>query len=131
MAMLATGGEGLTPNQQLALETILAGGSLVEAGVAGGVSRETVRQWLKQEDFRRELRAAKNEALEIVSVGLLVAGEIAVSTLADIAQNSQSDHARAKAADSILTNLMKNWEMMSVEDRLKALEDRLAADLYR
>jgi len=115
----------LEPKQVKALECLMAGGTQIEAGEAAGVSREMIRRWLKLPAFREALREAKADSLEAVRMALVAAGSTAVDTLIDIATNSGSDSARGRAANDILSNMLRIYEVLTVEERLLVLESRM------
>jgi hypothetical protein len=69
--------------QRLAMEWLMGGGSITEAGQYAGVSRQTVSQWLNHdEDFRALFEQWQQQVREINHARLMALSEAALETVA-------------------------------------------------
>jgi hypothetical protein len=72
----------LKPAQLRVIERLAAGASISDAAEAGGVRRETVHRWLRQDiEFRAKCNALRAEMLEATELNLLAVAESATATL--------------------------------------------------
>ena len=118
--------ENLTPKQRKAGETLLTSGDVSKAAAAAGVSRETLYKWLKQSAFSNAIREAESEALESLSRALVSLGEKAAAALGGILEDSGAlDSSKLRAAEIVLSNLMRLRELVEIEKRIDILEKRL------
>jgi len=114
-----------TPKQRRALAELLTTGDKVQAAKAAGVSRRTLYRWLHQDAFRQALQAAETEALGELSRNLVRLAGKAARTLEDAMDNAEKDGQRIRAADIVLARLLQLRELVDIEQRLQALEERL------
>jgi hypothetical protein len=120
--------DNLRPNQIKALTALVEGHTIVEAAALADVSRSTLQKWMTEDAaFRAAFRAVKADALDTVGRKLLRLGIKAVSVLESILDTSQSDAVKARTAIDSLNALYKSHEVELIEDRLKAIEAKLAA----
>ncbi len=118
--------EKLSPKQRRAVESLLAMGNISAAAEAAGVSRETLYRWLARPDFSAALKDAEAAAVESLSRALVGLGDKATRVLGDVMDNtSGSDGAKLRAADIVLSNLLKLRELVELEKRIEELEKRL------
>lgn len=115
----------IRPNQMKAIEIMLSAGNIDEAAAAAGVARQTVYRWLKEPDFIEAMGMAESEALRLAATRFAGAVEVALDTILDILNNSQSDKNRLAAARAILSSLQAIRDMAVLEARIEALESRL------
>ena len=66
------------------------------------LTRATIYNWLKNDEFIARLNALKNEQLENTRTQIQYSSSIAVNTLINVMQNSKNDIARINAAKEVL-----------------------------
>jgi len=116
---------GLTARQQKALDALLRGCTQEAAAREAGVSRRTLGRWLTQNvAFQRALRDAEQEALKRIHRRLAALAECACDALARALQG-EAGAAQVRAADIVLARLMPLRELVEIEERLKALEEKV------
>lgn len=84
--------------QLLALNAIVAGATITEAGEKAGVTRQTVHEWLNEPDFRKELDSLRNLRDREVLESLLSQGTRVASTISELL-NNEAPAVRLKAAE--------------------------------
>jgi hypothetical protein len=89
-----------------------------------GVSRVTVYQWLRQENFRQELKRQRDEMVKAALDSLKSNIGRATETLVKLLY-SKSEPTRARAAEDIIQFVEKAIEHEELEKRIAALEERL------
>lgn len=95
----------VSPNQQLAIDALLAGGTDSEAAEAAGVRRETVCRWRHSDaDFIAALNRARSAAFDAAADSLRRAVPKAISTVVDILSD-EDPSLRLKAASILLAQL--------------------------
>ena len=117
--------DGLTAKQQKALDALLRGCTQEAAAREAGVSRRTLGRWLTQNvAFQQALRSAEQEALKRIHRRLVGLAENACDALARALQG-EAQPAQVRAADVVLARLMPLRELVEIEERLKALEEKV------
>jgi len=119
--------KNLTPRQRKAIESLLTSGNVKEAAEKAGVKRQTVYKWFKQPKFKAALADAQRTALESLSRALVRLGDKATATL----ENAMGDQdaplgAKIRAANIVLANLLRLWELVNLEQRVADLEAKLS-----
>ena len=93
----------LSGRQQLVLEALIAGASLVEAAKAAGTRPDTVSKMLARPHFAKQLEDARRERRERVARKIEGAIPDAIDTLVDIMRNTGArDMDRIRAATALL-----------------------------
>ncbi len=112
-------------NEKL-LMALAVGGTVEQAAQAAGVSRSTAHRRLRDPEFLRQLRQTKND-LARRTAGLLAGacGE-AVKTLLTLLREPAPFAVRLGAARAIVELSLKTREAGELEERVNALEDRVA-----
>lgn len=116
----------VTPRQRKAIEALLTQGSVKGAAEAAGVSRETIYRWMKRDWFRAALKEAEQVALESLGRALVRLGEKATQTLEEAMDGAGHESTKVRAADIVLARLLQLRELVDLEARVAALEERLA-----
>jgi len=117
--------DGLTAKQQKALDALLRGCTQEAAAREAGVSRRTLGRWLTQNvTFQRALRDAEQEALKRIHRRLVGLAEGACDALGQ-ALRGEAQPAQVRAADVVLARLMPLRELVEIEERLQALEEKV------
>ena len=115
----------LTAKQQKALDALLRGCTQEAAAREAGVSRRTLGRWLSRNvAFQQALRDAEQEALKRIHRRLVALAESACDALAQALQG-EAQPAQVRAADEVLARLMPLRELVEIEERLKALEEKV------
>ena len=117
----------LAPRQGRAVVALLEAGHVKAAARKAGVGYATLRRWLKEPAFRQALAGARREALGVALAGLQGGAAAAVRALRRALKDAGA-RVRVRAADAYLRHLGKATELLDVEERLRALEDRLAGE---
>ena len=114
---------GLSTKQHLAIAALLAHPTVGAAAIAAGCGNRTLRRWLVDPDFRRELVAAELDLIDS-AVRLMVsdieANAKVMRTIRDDPTNGPA--VRLRAAVAIADDLLRWRELRNVEARLGALE---------
>ena len=118
----------LRPRQVAAIAALLATGKIGDAATAGGVSTKTIYQWLKQDAFKAELRAAEGEAMRSLSRRLAGLGELAADALKDALDAKQPMAMRLRAADLVTARGPVLLELVDLIGRIEALESHVKSD---
>lgn len=115
--------EKLTRKQEKAIVALLTTGTLAKAAEQAGIAERTLRYWLKLDDFVAAYRSARRQAVEQAIAQLQHATGAAVRSLR---RNLNCGHpaTEIRAALGILDQSLKAVEMLELETRLTALENR-------
>jgi hypothetical protein len=105
--------EKLTRKQEQALLALLEKGTVREASKACAISETTLWRWLRESpEFRKRYQAARHQLVDTAIARLQSAGDIAVTTLVDIAQDtSAAPTARIAAARAIISGAFRGLEL--------------------
>ncbi len=114
---------GLTARQSRALTAMMTSQSVVEAAKTAGVSERTLQRWLDDPAFRKELSERQSEAVTTVTRRLVTLADQAVNTINEVLTDPDIPAAtRLRAAESVLSNLLKLRELVDLEARVARLE---------
>lgn len=116
----------IRPNQARALEVYLATGDVTKATEAADVGRSTFYRWQQTDPaFQAALNDATAQAVEAISVDLVRLGNKSIAALESVFDDESATHYhKLKAAEIVITNLLKLRELVTIEARLEALETR-------
>lgn len=118
----------LSAKQLRAIEALLKEPTTTAAAKAASVGETTIFRWLADPVFSQAYREARNRLLESTLTSLQAASGDAVQTLRDVMGDADANHAsKVSAARAVLEFTLKSREVLDVEERLKALEERLAS----
>ena len=121
--MSENGSVNLSPRQHRAILALLAQPTVAAASVASGVGQSTIYKWLGEAAFRTALAQAEGAAVAAAGRRLVALAEAALDTVATVMTNPQApDAVRVRAAETILSNLIRYRELVNFETRLDALE---------
>jgi S-adenosylmethionine:tRNA-ribosyltransferase-isomerase (queuine synthetase) len=113
----------LNQKQQRALETLLVGGSDLQAAETAKVNRATIAQWrTKLPSFIAALASARSDLLRRMTARLHAATTLAVRALEEVAKDTRNPSARVAAARVILEFSQRAIELQEIEKRLEELE---------
>jgi len=117
--------EKLSPRQIRVIPYLLVAPSIEEGCKRARISKAAVYEWLKDEAFRQELKRQRDEiierALDSLKANIAKAGETLVKHL-----DSERENISIRAAESIIEFAQKALEHEELEQRIEALETRLA-----
>ena len=116
---------GSRQNAKTAAALALASGlTQTEAAKKVGIGERTLRRWLKQDDFRQTVAAAKAEMVSRAVAMLADASTEAATTLRRLLQ-ADSESVRLNAAKAIIELGIKLRESEELAARVKQLEETL------
>lgn len=115
-------------NDEKILAALVAAGSVRRAAAVAGVSESTIRNRLKDADFRAAYDAIRGELLQDATASMLSRLENATETLSDVMTDAESPaNVRISAADSLLRHCLRYLATSDIERRIAALEASQAA----
>jgi len=116
-------GDRLPPRKKRAILALVEHGAVSRAADVVGVTRQTLYRWMREPLFRAELQAATGSQVAEASRrldGLLMRAVDELERLLD----SESEHQRRLAVDSILSHAARLRELVDIEERITVLEQR-------
>lgn len=118
----------LSPRQVKALASYFDTGDVSQATSAAGVNRSTFYRWVNEDPlFQAAMAEAEARALAFLSGRLVSLAKKATDTIEAVLDSKTATTAqRLRAADIILSNLLRVRELVTLEERLTALEEREA-----
>jgi hypothetical protein len=117
----------LTAKQLRAIEALLKEPTTAKAAKAAGVGETTIFRWLNDPAFSAAYRETRSRLLETTLTSLQAASGDAVDALRKVLKNTKARPGeKVSAARAILEYSLKAREVLEVEERLRALEDRLS-----
>jgi len=111
----------LSNRQLLAISHIISSPSIEEASKKGKVSRNTIYTWLKNEDFRVELRRQRDEVVKSALDRLKCSITTAVEELIKL-MDAKREEVRRLACNDIISLTLKSIEVEHIEERLDKVE---------
>jgi hypothetical protein len=119
-----TDGDTLTTAQRRAINALLTERNVREAAKAAKVSERTLWRWLTDTTFRAELTTQEGAVIDQVTRGLLAMQDQALEVFDSIlTSTTASDANRLRAAEGVLDYLLKLRELLTLEDRVRKLEE--------
>lgn len=114
----------LTFQQMKAIRVLLSKGDITSTVRIVGCSRQTLYNWINKDvAFRGILKQHSHAVLDQVSRSLITAAENAVTLLSTTVDNPKATMThRLRAADSILSHVIKLMALADIENRLAVLE---------
>jgi len=115
--------QNLTPKQSKAALVLGATGDVSGAAKTAGVTRTTVYEWLTRADFLATVRGHEAATVGAVARRLVGLGDAAIDTLSSLMEDETgTPSVRLRAAEAVLTNLIRIREHAELEARVAALE---------
>ena len=116
--------DNLTPKRRAFVRALLTERDIKSAAAAAGISETTAYRWAKDGDIQAAILDAEADALNTVTRGLIRLAGGAVGTLEDaMADSDARASARVRAADIVLGRLLQLRELVTLEERIAALEE--------
>ena len=117
----------LTPKQTKAIDCLLASQTVIAAAECAGVARRTLYNWLADDDFKRELDAAQRALISTAARRLAHGLDKSVTTTLHLAESSEDESIRLRAALAIPGMLKDLREHFDLSERIAALEQTIGA----
>ena len=117
----------VSAKQIKAIDCLLASPSVTAAVECANVPRRTLYNWLADEDFKRELDAAQRALVATAARRLAHGLEKTITTVLSLAESSEDEAIRLRAALAVPTMLRELHEQGDLADRLAMLEDAMRA----
>lgn len=115
----------LTPKQTKAIDCLLASTTVIAAAECAGVSRRTLYNWLADEVFSAELEKAQRQLISTAARRLANGLDKSVTTALNLAEKSEDEAIRLRAALAIPGMLRDLREHYELSDRLDRLEQMM------
>jgi len=123
-------GEKQTRKQEQAIAALLTQPTIAKAAKSCGISEVTLWRWLQEPDFQRSFRQARLRVVEAAISGLQGAAADAVAALKRNL-DAEQEGVQVRAAVAILEHATKAIELMDLEGRVQALEERVTGPSRR
>ncbi len=114
----------LTQRQLLTIKHILESSSIELASRNAKVTRATIYQWLKNDDFKKELKRQRDELVSDSLDRLKCAINRASDGLIGLMSSKREDIRRLACKD-VLEFAIRALEMEKIEERLEKIEARM------
>ena len=118
-------GNGRHRADESLIASLVAGVTVQEAASRAGVGQRTAFRRLNDPRFRRLLAETKGRMLETVSTRLVASAGAACEELERLLKKAESESVRLGAARTILEQVLRMRELVEIDQRLLALEQRL------
>lgn len=114
----------LTKRQEQVLPFLLSSPSYEEAARKADISPKQIYQWLKEVNFKSELKKRRHEifceALSFLKGSIIKASQALISLL-----ETSDNRLKMQVADKIINNAFKGSELLDLEERILRLEKHL------
>ena len=114
--------KGSTAKADRIMTALLACSTVRAAAATAKVSERTIYDYLQKPEFAARYRAAREDVLRGVEVGLRQHLTAAVGVLANVMNNAERDADRLRAAALVLDYNLRAVELQDVLERLRNLE---------
>ena len=118
-------GSGRHRADESLIANLVAGTTVQEAAVRARVGERTAFRRLNDPRFRQRLAETKGRMLEAVSTRLVASAGAACEELERLLKKAESESVRLGAARTILEQVLRMRELVEIDQRLLALEQRL------
>ncbi|NOH04681.1 MAG: hypothetical protein HND47_23275 [Chloroflexi bacterium] len=119
----------ITVKQQKAITALLSERTTRDAAKTVGVSEKTLYDWLKNDAaFRAALRDAEKSILGEVMRRLSAGQRIALDTLEKLTKSARHESTKLRAAVAWVDLFLKFKDLVNIDERLSALEERINND---
>ena len=116
----------LNVRQELAINELLKGNSIVESAKNVGVSEATLNRWLANTEFKVVLNERKSIIVDNCIDKINLLGNKAITVLDSMLDDEKvSSNVRLNASKSILDMILKFNEQRNIMDKMKEIEDLL------
>lgn len=116
----------LNVRQELAINELLKGNSIVESAKNVGVSEATLNRWLANTEFKVVLNERKSLIVDNCIDKINLLGNKAITVLDSMLDDEKvSSNVRLNASKSILDMILKFNEQRNIMDKMKEIEELL------
>ena len=116
----------LNVRQELAINELLKGNSIVESAKNVGVSEATLNRWLANSEFKVVLNERKNLIVDNCIDKINLLGNKAIMVLDSMLNDEKvSSNVSLNASKSILDMILKFNEQRNIMDKMKEIEELL------
>ena len=116
----------LRVKQELAINELLKGNSIVDSAKNIGISEATLNRWLANSEFKVVLNERKGLIVDNCIDKVNLMGNKAIKVLDSILDNeSASNNVKLNASKSILDMILKFNEQRNIIDKMKEIEEML------
>lgn len=113
----------LTPRQHRAVAALLSCPTISEAAKTAQVSERTLYRWLVNQTFLAELHRQESELINNIARRLVSLADNALRTFQELLDDPQAGSSvRLRAAENVLTHLLRVRELATLEERVSLLE---------
>jgi len=117
----------LSVKQELAINELLKGNSIVDSAKNIGISEATLNRWLANSEFKVVLNERKGLIVDNCIDKVNLMGNKAIKVLDSILDNENaSDNVKLNASKSILDMILKFNEQKNIIDKMKEIEELLS-----
>ena len=114
--------EGLTEDQEAALQAILASRTMEEAAAALNIARSSLYRLLEQPELAAALRRARSQRVELAVLRLQEQAAEAVNTLGEVLRDTRASAAsRVRAAEVILEFTFRGSELLDITAQMEEI----------
>lgn len=113
--------QNLTNKQLKTINAILESRTIGEAAKKIGISRALFYEWMKNPEFKTELKRKQDEIIEIGLIGLRASVSEAVEVMRSLLK-TENEGIRFRSAESILNHYNRHKELAEIEERLSRIE---------
>ena len=117
--------EKVTPKQAQGIMALLTEPTITGAAKAAGVAPKTIYKWLKLQHFRNALQDAQGREINAAAARLAGGLGVALEELERLVTGAESERVKHSSINSWLSHAVRLQEVISLEERVKALEDGL------
>lgn len=118
----------LTVPQSRALLAVLSEPNYEAAAAKAGCSSRQLRRWRRLPQFQQVLAEVRTDALHMLANRLALISSRAVQVLEQELERPGSPNTRLRAAEVVLSNLLRLVELTDVAERIERLEKGTAPD---
>jgi len=106
-----------------AIIALLSSSSFSKAAKKLGIAPVTLREWMAVPEFARKLQEARRALFNHAMGRLQAAAAVAIQTLLDATKGTSRPDLKVKAADLLLSHLLRAADVSNVEERIQAIEE--------
>lgn len=114
----------LSLRKRKAVLALVEHGSVAQAAVSVGVSRQALHRWLKEPEFTQALKEASGARFVEASRRLDALLMQAIDELEKLLR-SESEQQRRLTADGVISHALRIRELTEIESRITALESKI------
>ena len=123
---MAENGTSLSRNEMKAIRALLTEATIKDAAKAAGLGERTINRYLRDPDFRAELRRRQDEIIAATSAALVgLSGDMVAELHRIVHDENASASVKARVALGWLQQARDTVELHSLAERVAALEERL------